>query len=325
MMASAGNDFSGSMPLPAHIYTGDTVYYYITAVDTSSQRNIGRSPVTGYHLFVMVDSILVSNFDSPSMLAMFDTLAGDNPWRTITAGSRSLPNCMRTGTAYYPNSAEIIMQLKPDYSYNLDAYADNNNWVRLYLWVKGIISTIPGDTIYLEASQDGISWTNLKSRTALTTSWALDSIELNPIFSAKGTNDSILFRMRLKSDAATNAYGWLVDDVFLKVKPFPSGVTGTPSDIAVKVFSLDQNRPNPFQGHTAIRYQLPSQSPVILNIYNISGQLVKTLVDAKQPPGHYNLIWNGRDNSNRSVSAGVYFYRLNAGDVNLTKKMVLLK
>ncbi|MBU1355407.1 MAG: S8 family serine peptidase [Candidatus Edwardsbacteria bacterium] len=325
MMASAGNDFSGNISLPSHIYTGDTVHYYITAVDTSSRRNIGRSPASNYHSFVMVDSVMVSNFDTPSMLAMFDTLAGTNPWRTYVTGPHSAPNCMRTGTGVYPNSAEIIMQLKPEYGYNLDAYADNNNWVRLYLWVKGIISTTPGDTIFLEASKDGVAWAILKYRTSLTTSWAMDSVELNPIFSTKGTNDSILFRMRLKSDAASNAFGWLLDDVYLKVQPFPSGVAGTPNEIAIRVFSLDQNRPNPFRGQTAIKYQLPSESRVRINVYNISGQLVRTMVDAKQLPGYYNIAWNGRDNSGRPVSAGVYFYRLNAGDINLTKKMVLLK
>ncbi|HAD81511.1 MAG: hypothetical protein A2509_10485 [Candidatus Edwardsbacteria bacterium RIFOXYD12_FULL_50_11] len=325
MMVSSGSDFSGNITLPAHIYTGDTLNYYLTAVDTSGQRNVGRSPASDYHSFLMVDSVLVTNFDSPSMLAVFDTLAGTNPWRTYLTQPHSAPNCMRTGTGVYPNSAQIILQLKPEYGYNLDAYADNNNWVKLYLWVKGIISTTPGDSIFIEASKDGSSWMPLKSRTSLTTSWALDSVELNPIFSAKGTNDSILFRMRLQSDAASNAFGWLVDDVYLKVKPFPSGVAGAPGEMAVGIFALDQNRPNPFRGQTAIKYQLPSQSPVRLNVYNISGQLVRTLVDAKQLPGYYNIAWNGRDNSGRPVSAGVYFYRLNAGDVDLTRKMVLLK
>lgn len=129
----------------------------------------------------------------------------------------------------------------------------------------------------------------------------------------------------MKTDAVNTSVGWMLDDVFLKVKPFPSGVAGTPDDIAVKVFSLDQNRPNPFNGQTAIKYQLPSESRVRINVYNISGQLVKTLIDAKQLPGYYNIAWNGRDNFGRPVSAGVYFYRLNAGDINLTRKMVLLK
>lgn len=322
-MSSSGSDFSGNMTLPSHIYTGDTVYYYITAMDTSSQHNVGRSPSSDYYSFVMVDSVLVSNFDSPAMLAVFDTLAGTYPWRTYLTGPHSAPNCMRTGTANYPNSAEVTLQLKPENSYNLSAYIQNNNWVKLYLWVKGIIGA--GDSIFVEGSTDGLNWTTLKARTSLTSSWALDSADISPMLSTKGLYDSIQFRMRLKSDAATNAFGWLVDDVYIKVKPFPSGVAGEPAVTSIKVFALEQNRPNPFRGQTSIRYQLPTEAMVRINIYNISGQLVRTLTDGRQLPGAYDAIWNGRDNAGRQVSAGVYFYRLNAGNVDLTQKMVLLK
>jgi subtilisin family serine protease len=322
-MSSSGNDFSGNITLPAHIYTGDTIYYYITAVDTSSQHNIGRSPASDYYSFVMVDSLLISNFDSPSMLAVFDTLAGTNPWRTFATGPHSSPNCMRTGTANYPNNAELIMELRSEYCFNLTAYAENNNWVKAYLWVKGIIGA--GDSIFVEGSNDGSAWTVLKARTTLTTSWALDSAEITPLLSGKGPADSIYLRMRLKSDAATNAYGWLIDDVYIKVKPFPTGISGKPEQLGIRAYALDQNRPNPFESNTSISYQLPAEGHVSINVYNISGQLVKTLVDTKQLPGVYNAAWNGRDNSGKHVSAGVYFYRLNAGNVNLTKKMVLLK
>jgi len=325
MMASAGNDFSGNISLPSHIYTGDTVHYYITAVDTSGQRNVGRSPASDYHSFVMVDSVLVTNFDTPAMRAIFDTTSGINTWRTIVSGHNSSPYCMRTGTTNYPNNASFILQMKPEYSCNLDAYADNNNSVKLFWYQKGIIyTTVPGDTLFIEASNDNNTWQILKYRTSVTSSWTLDSAEINTLF-AKGANDSFAFRFRLNSNDTLTSYGWIIDDVYLKVKPFPSGVAGAPNEMVIRVLSLDQNRPNPFRGQTAIKYQLPAESPVKINVYNISGQLVRTLVDAKQLPGYYNIAWNGRDNSGRPVSAGVYFYRLNAGDINLTKKMVLLK
>jgi subtilisin family serine protease len=322
-MTPVGSDFSGSIALPAHIYTGDTVYYYITAVDTSGQRNIGRSPASDYHSFVMVDSMMVTNFDNARYLSEWDSLGGTMPWRTFTSSPRSAPAAMRTGTANYLINSTLVLQLKPDHGFNLDAYADNSNWVKLYWYQKGVIGA--GDSAFIEASKDGIAWQVLKYRTGVTTSWLLDSADVTDIFGSKAGNDSILFRFNFKSNSATTAYGWLLDDVYLKVKPFPSGVAGRPEQMAVRVFSLDQNRPNPFNGQTSIRYQLPSEGRVKISVYNISGQLVRTLVDGKQSPGVYNAVWNGRDNSGRPVSAGVYFYRLNAGDINLTKKMVLLK
>ncbi len=324
-LSASGDDFSGWITLPAHIYTGDTVNYYLTAVDQSGQRNVGRSPAAGYHSFVMTDSVLVSDFDSPAMLAVFDTLAGTSPWRTYTTQPHSAPSCLRSGSANYVNGAQITLQLKPEYSYNLDAYADNNNWVKLFLWVKGIISTTPGDTIFLEGSSDGLSWTTLKYRTSLTTSWALDSALLNPVLAGKAGHDSILFRMRLQTDATANAFGWLVDDVYLKVQPFPSGVTVDPGKPAARVLALDQNRPNPFRGRTAISYQLPASGRVSLKVYNISGQLVKTLVEGRQTAGGHRADWDGRDNAGRSSSAGVYIYRLSTEQGELTGKMVLLK
>ncbi len=324
-MTAAGSDFSGNIVLPAHIYTGDTLYYYITAVDTSSQRNIGRSPASDYHSFVMVDSALVTNFDSPAMLALFDTLAGTNPWRTYSTSPHSAPYCMRTGTTNYANSAQITLQLKPEYSYNLDIYADNGKTVKLFWYQKGIISTTPGDTVFIEASKDNITWQILKYRTSVTTSWTLDSIEINPMFGSKSGNDTISFRFRLQSDASSNNFGWVIDDITIKVQPILGITGGLPGILEPKVLALFQNNPNPFRSGTTISYQLPSETKVALKVYNVAGQLVRTLVNSKQPAGSYAIKWDGRDDGRRQLAAGVYLYRLEAGETRFTKKLVMIK
>jgi DNA-binding beta-propeller fold protein YncE len=91
------------------------------------------------------------------------------------------------------------------------------------------------------------------------------------------------------------------------------------------VFELNQNRPNPFRKATDIRYQLPKQGKVSLNIYNINGQLVKTLVNQTQDAGLYLVKWDGRDLNNKIVASGVYVYRLQAGNLSDTRKIVLVK
>ncbi|MEW6684862.1 MAG: FlgD immunoglobulin-like domain containing protein, partial [Candidatus Edwardsbacteria bacterium] len=100
---------------------------------------------------------------------------------------------------------------------------------------------------------------------------------------------------------------------------------------------LMQNYPNPFRQTTSIKYEVGSgngkntsyfslpTSHLSLKIYNIAGQLVRTLVDAKQSTGYYSVKWDGRDENNKSVANGVYFYHLQAGDYASTKKMILLK
>ncbi|MCE5251877.1 T9SS type A sorting domain-containing protein [bacterium] len=88
---------------------------------------------------------------------------------------------------------------------------------------------------------------------------------------------------------------------------------------------LSQNHPNPFNPATTIVYDVPSQSHVIVTLYNVLGQPVRTLVDDVQQPGSYRVTWDGTDQFGAPVSMGVYFYRLQAGDYSETKKMLLLK
>jgi hypothetical protein len=90
---------------------------------------------------------------------------------------------------------------------------------------------------------------------------------------------------------------------------------------------LEQNYPNPFNPQTAIRYSLVGEEPiyVILRIYNLLGEEVKTLIDAKQEPGIHEVIWSGQDNKGTLVSSGVYLCHLQTGTGSAFRKMVLLR
>jgi len=90
-------------------------------------------------------------------------------------------------------------------------------------------------------------------------------------------------------------------------------------------FLLEQNYPNPFNPESVIEYQLPRSSDVEISIYNLKGQKVTTLIRANQPAGFLKIIWNGKDESGRTVASGVYLYQLKAGDLVETKKMTLLR
>ena len=85
-------------------------------------------------------------------------------------------------------------------------------------------------------------------------------------------------------------------------------------------FSLSQNYPNPFNPKTMINYQLPVTSDVELNIYNILGQKVATLVSEKQPAGTYTVEWDAK-----RFASGIYLYRIDTGRFVKTKKLVLVK
>ncbi len=89
-------------------------------------------------------------------------------------------------------------------------------------------------------------------------------------------------------------------------------------------FYLGQNYPNPFNPSTLIPYRLPVSTHVRLEVFNILGQRMATLVDAEQPAGFHTATWDGTDAAGRGVAAGLYLYRLVGDGVRLTRSMVLL-
>jgi len=89
--------------------------------------------------------------------------------------------------------------------------------------------------------------------------------------------------------------------------------------------TLSGNYPNPFRTETVINYLLKSPAPVSIEIYNLKGQKVKTLVSDKKAAGNHSTVWNGMDENNKAVSSGVYFYRMQAGSYSDTRKMMLMK
>jgi hypothetical protein len=91
------------------------------------------------------------------------------------------------------------------------------------------------------------------------------------------------------------------------------------------VLNLDQNYPNPFNPSTTISYQLPVSGNVRLDVFNIRGQLVRTLINSEQEAGDHRVVWNGADASGKSVGSGLYIYRLCSPAGTLSKRMLLMK
>ena len=90
-------------------------------------------------------------------------------------------------------------------------------------------------------------------------------------------------------------------------------------------FALIQNFPNPFNPETTIKYTLADDARVSLRIYNIVGQVVRTLVSDRQAADRYSVRWDGLDERGLTVSSGVYFYQVMAGNFKDVRKLMLLK
>jgi hypothetical protein len=100
--------------------------------------------------------------------------------------------------------------------------------------------------------------------------------------------------------------------------------TGAPGDIPI-AYALRQNRPNPFGGSTAIGFDLPRHTRITLEVIDIEGRVVRTLLDESHSAGRHSAAWDGRDASGADAGPGVYFIRMKAGEFNATRKVMLLK
>jgi hypothetical protein len=202
-----------------------------------------------------------------------------------------------------------------------------------YIWVK---------SIDLSLVTNG-PWTYAK---ALVLIWDQDN---NPVARAEVyshwdglTHNSDVFNTKRRgtgscnSDKLKNAHDWwyyYVDDVVKAGYVFRGDLGETSDSIyAGGGAELSQNYPNPFNPVTSIQYSVGDspfmiQGPVhtTLKIYNIQGQLVKTLVDEPKEAGNYRVIWDGKNENGKDVATCIYFSKLKVGDYTQTRKMILIK
>ena len=91
------------------------------------------------------------------------------------------------------------------------------------------------------------------------------------------------------------------------------------------VFAIHQNYPNPFNPTTKINFDLPEDALVSINVFDLMGRTIKTLLSEKISAGFNSTLWDATNDYGESVSAGMYIYTIQAGDFKQTKKMLLLK
>lgn len=114
--------------------------------------------------------------------------------------------------------------------------------------------------------------------------------------------------------------GWYIDDVHY------SNTSGSNNETIVPIKDeLFANFPNPFNPTTTIAFSLKQAGNVQLEIYNIKGQKVRTLLNGDLPADHHQVVWNGKDDNGKASSSGIYFYRMKTATYSSTQKMILMK
>jgi hypothetical protein len=117
--------------------------------------------------------------------------------------------------------------------------------------------------------------------------------------------------------------GFLIENGAVYV--FAGAPVGIAGSTLPRGFELAQNYPNPFNPSTTIGFALPQSAAVSLQVFDINGQLVKTLLNGSRAAGTHRVVWDGTDQSGAGVASGVYLYRLSAGGFTQTRKMMLMK
>jgi hypothetical protein len=112
---------------------------------------------------------------------------------------------------------------------------------------------------------------------------------------------------------------------YLEILTEPTDVESIENENTGKVFSLWQNIPNPFNSKTLFQFELSTPSQVNLTIYNLRGERVKTLLDARKQVGTYTVEWDATNQSGMPVSSGIYLYQLRTESFSETKRLLYLK
>ena len=108
-------------------------------------------------------------------------------------------------------------------------------------------------------------------------------------------------------------------------RPLVLGVEGGRPGALTPMFALNPAYPNPFRGRSTIHFSIPRSGRVDLDVYNILGQRVKTLVSGELSAGRHSVTWAGDDDRGGKVASGVYLYRLSAGGQSAVKRLALVR
>jgi len=212
------------------------------------------------------------------------------------------------------SDAPVMLLFHPDQPFDNYYYCrPSSNYVSMYVGPSfqthdiRVRLTLHGDGTYSRELLSG-TWSGCNvSNASIGTSW--DNVQ-EP------------FAIGFTSYVYSN-YPYYWDDIEITST---GGASSAPVVELPESYTLSQNYPNPFNPKTTIKYELPNSGDISLKIYNVTGQLVRTLVNNYEEAGYHSIEWNGDDENGRSVASGIYIYRLinNEGIVD-TKKMIMVK
>jgi hypothetical protein len=235
--------------------------------------------------------------------------------------------------AYYPDAST------PVHSFQVILDGDDNSIVMQYGDIAGAyqsditigIENQTGEVGLLYSYNDFAPYTGLAIRYNYPLFW----LTVDPMSGLVEPSQSM--DLDVTFDAAELVDGWYYGEIRIMTNDPVHSLFAIPCTLQVgpvsvddnnampAVFSLNQNYPNPFNPSTEISFGVPVSGHVTLEVYDIMGRMVTTLVNEELSAGSHQVIWDGVNASGESVTSGVYFYKLSQGDNTTTRKMIMLK
>ncbi len=256
-----------------------------------------------------------ADFASEGVLSFTDSPTGDYPSNANSVMTGTFQIDLSTAAnAYLLYDARWEIEKNWDFA-QVEVSRNGTDW-----FAMDATGTFPGTgfTSYHDPDEEGYHSRNIF--------WSRERVDLGDFI---GTgNESVSFRFILRSDNYVEYDGWYLDDIEVVAYGEATGVgDDTPGGKAPFAFSLGQNFPNPFNPQTTISFTVGGSEAARtkLDIYDLRGRLVATLLDRPLEPGRHRMTWDGTDGAGRAVGSGVYIYRLESGDEVSLRKMVLMR
>ncbi len=310
------NIYKAFIHLDEDIELNKYLVYWFEVYDNSKNSNKKKYPVSSIFKFKVTDSIPFGFFEDNATKEYW-ILEGD--WGYVDKYTYEGNYSIRypQDKVYKNNRNESAL-----FDYPIDFSKSNELYLTLYTkWVFS--NKTEGDSGLIEISTDHKkTWKVIKSFTGRNSLYHPEWVDLSEY--CTDNNDSVYIRLRCHTDYDGISGGWFIDNLCISPS-HPTEIKENNSNKPIKQVKLYQNYPNPFNLSTVISYSIDKVSTVRLEIYNILGRKIITLVNKKKQPGNYKIKWNGRDKNNKIVSNGVYFYKLKTDEKTLIRKMVLLK
>ena len=249
--------------------------------------------------------------------------------------NNSLSYFWRVNGAFAGNQASLPMEPEP-------AYFPEDTWVQVEI-SDGIASVVVRWHVHLSVQQ-AVRLSNFevqpsgrKAELRWQTAAEVDNLGFKILRSANSQGPYEVITETMIPSTSDGRYFYLDEGVqpgltyFYKLRDIDrNGLSNEHGPVSITIalpeaLALAQNYPNPFNPTTTISFELPKAQSVELRIYNLSGQVVRTLANGTHSAGVHQVVWDGRDDQGRPVTSGLYYYMLQAADKVITRKLLFAK